>query len=160
MDPLMSPFFQVFDPATNTFRYWGEGTEPWEGTSYENAAEFTTAVATDPSAVGIQKFLGDRKNIKEIASIFEEVYGVKPELKRLGSLEDLRTTMHQLRAEHPNDVFKYMSLFFMYYWINGQTFVGPEVDDAKYPDAEPVTWKDFMKTRSIQELAAAYFSLA
>ncbi|GKT82583.1 hypothetical protein Ct61P_00433 [Colletotrichum tofieldiae] len=68
--------------------------------------------------------------------------------------------MHQLRAEHPNDVFKYMSLFFMYYWINGQTFVGPEVDDAKYPDAEPVTWKDFMKTRSIQELAAAYFSLA
>lgn len=55
MDPIFSPFFQLFDPTTATFKYWGEGTEPWEGTSYENAAEFTAAVATDSSAIGIQK---------------------------------------------------------------------------------------------------------
>ena len=55
MDPLFSPFFQIWNPETTTLNYWGEGTEPWEGTSYEKAAEYTAAVAVDPAAVGIQK---------------------------------------------------------------------------------------------------------
>ncbi|KAL0939661.1 NmrA-like family protein [Colletotrichum truncatum] len=160
MDPIFSPFFQVFDPATNTFRYWGEGTEPWEGTSYENAAEYTAAVATDPSAIGIQKFLGDRKTIKEIAASFKEVYGIEPKLERLGSLDELKTRMHSLRQENPADIFKYMSLFFLYYWINGQTFVGPDVQNDKYPEVKPVTWEAFMKNRTVQELAGAYYSLS
>ena len=57
MDPLLSPFFSVWDPDSKTLRYWGEGTEPWEATSYANAAEFTAAVIADRSAVGIQKRL-------------------------------------------------------------------------------------------------------
>lgn len=55
MDPILSPFFRVWEPQTRTLRYWGEGTEPWEGTSYSNAAQFTAAVIADTSAVGIQK---------------------------------------------------------------------------------------------------------
>lgn len=55
MDPLLSPFFNVWDPESKTLQYWGEGTEPWEGTSYANAAEFTAAVIADRSAVGIKK---------------------------------------------------------------------------------------------------------
>lgn len=55
MDPLLSPFFNVWDPESRTLSYWGEGTEPWEGTSYANAAEFTAAVVADRSAVGIKK---------------------------------------------------------------------------------------------------------
>nr|XP_036574959.1 NmrA-like family protein [Colletotrichum truncatum]KAF6781455.1 NmrA-like family protein [Colletotrichum truncatum] len=63
MDTMMSPYFQLFDPSTYTFRYWGEGSEPWENTSYENAAEFTAAVATDPLAVGKQKCLSATKEV-------------------------------------------------------------------------------------------------
>lgn len=55
MDPVFSPFFNILDPKTATFRYWGEGDEVWEGTSYDNAAEYTAAIARDPTAVGIQK---------------------------------------------------------------------------------------------------------
>lgn len=55
MDPLLSQFFNVWDPESRTLNYWGEGTEPWEGTSYANAAEFTAAVVADRSAVGIKK---------------------------------------------------------------------------------------------------------
>lgn len=55
MDPILSPFFSVWEPESKTLRYWGEGTEPWEGTSYANAAEFTAAVVADKSAVGIKK---------------------------------------------------------------------------------------------------------
>lgn len=53
MEPVLSPFFNILDPKTNTFRFWGEGDEIMEGTTYDNAAEFTTAVARDPEATGV-----------------------------------------------------------------------------------------------------------
>lgn len=55
MEPFFSPPFGIFDPASNTFRYWGTGDEIWEGTTYQNAAEYTAAVCMDSNAVGIQK---------------------------------------------------------------------------------------------------------
>ncbi|VUC26619.1 unnamed protein product [Clonostachys rosea] len=160
MDPVLSPFFNIWDPQSQTLRYWGEGDEPFEGTSYENAAELTAAVAVDKSAVGIKKYLGDRKTIKEIASTFKKVYGVKPNLERLGSLEDLKTKMHALREKNSADIYSYMPLFFTYYWLNGQTFVSPETDNEQYKDVKPETWEDFLSKRTLEQLPHAYFSLA
>lgn len=53
MEPIFSPFFNIFDPSTDNFRYWGNGDELMEGTTDDNAAEFTAAVALDPKATGI-----------------------------------------------------------------------------------------------------------
>ncbi|KAJ3544622.1 hypothetical protein NM208_g2954 [Fusarium decemcellulare] len=160
MDPVLSPFFNIWDPQSQTLRYWGEGDEPFEDTSYENAAEFTAAVVADESAYGIKKYLGDRKSINEIAATFQKVYGIEPKLERLGCLEDLKTKMHALREQNPADIYTYMPLFFMYYWINGQTFVGPETDNEQYKEVKPETWEDFMAKRSLEQLPHAYFSLA
>lgn len=55
MEPFFSPFFNIWDPVTTTFRYWGEGDEVWEGTTYDNPAEYTAAVALDANATGIQR---------------------------------------------------------------------------------------------------------
>lgn len=55
MEPVFSPHFNFFDAKTTTIRFWGEGDEVVEGTTYDNAAEFTAAVALDPNAIGIQK---------------------------------------------------------------------------------------------------------
>lgn len=55
MDPQFSSFFGVLDASTTTFRYWGDGNEIWEGTSYENAAEYTAAIATNKDAAGVQR---------------------------------------------------------------------------------------------------------
>lgn len=55
MNPFFSPPFGIFDASSNTFRFWGTGDEVWEGTTYENAAEYTAAVCMDKNAVGIQK---------------------------------------------------------------------------------------------------------
>lgn len=52
---FMSPVFQVWDPQSSSLRYWGDGAEIWEGTSYENAAEFTAAVVADRIMIGIKK---------------------------------------------------------------------------------------------------------
>ncbi|KAK3393443.1 hypothetical protein B0H63DRAFT_531204, partial [Podospora didyma] len=160
METLFSPFFGALDSETNTFKYWGDGTEILESTTYGDAAQYTAKVAADPSAVGIQKFLGDRKSIKEVAASFEKVYGIKPALQRLGSQEDLKTHMDELRAKNPANIYSYMPLFYTYHMINGSTFVGPDVDNQKYPDIEPETWESFMRSRSPKELSTSMYALA
>ncbi|KNG90451.1 NmrA-like family protein [Aspergillus nomiae NRRL 13137] len=159
MEPVLSPFFNILDPKTNAFRFWGGGDEIMEGTTYDNAAEFTTAVARDPKATGVIRFLGGRATIREIAQSYEMVYGVKANLERLGSLDDLYKFMHEKQAQNPADIYGYMSLFFYYYWINGQTFVGPELDNDRYPQVKPVSWEDYMKQWPLEQLSSSYFAL-
>lgn len=50
--------------------------------------------------------------------------------------------------------------FFTYFWLNGQTFVGPDTDNAKYAEVKPETWEDFLSKRKLEDLTHAYFALA
>ncbi|KAK3690253.1 hypothetical protein B0T22DRAFT_424064 [Podospora appendiculata] len=145
MDTLLSPFFQMWDPKAGTFRYRGEGDEVWEATSYANAADYTAAVAVDPGAVGIQKFIGDRATSKEIAAAIGRATGTEPKLERLGSLEELKTLMTETRDKDPANIYAYLPYFYEYYMINGLALFGPETDNAKYPEIKPESWEDFVR---------------
>ncbi|GAB1207610.1 hypothetical protein APSETT445_006334 [Aspergillus pseudonomiae] len=156
METFWSGYFGVFDPAEITFSYWGDGDEVWESTTYDTAAAFVAAVATDPNAVGMQHFLGDRKNIHQIADDFAEVYGKRPRLVRLGSKEDLYHRMHSIYDKDPSDIYGYLALFYQYYCINGQTYLKPELDNGKYPTVQPITFQQFMQSHRIEELSGSY----
>ncbi|KAL4958122.1 hypothetical protein BDW69DRAFT_179909 [Aspergillus filifer] len=119
MELIFSAFFIIVDVQSNTIRYWGEGNEVMEGTTYDDTARYTAKAVLDVDAKGILKFLGDRSTIQEIAKSYEEIYGDPVKLKKRGSLDDLYKTMHGMRAKDPQNVYSYMSLFFYYYWING-----------------------------------------
>ncbi len=49
--------------------------------------------------------------------------------------------------------------FYSYYWLNGETFVGPETDNARYPEVKPVTWEEFFQAHPLEELTKAYSAL-
>jgi hypothetical protein len=53
MEYIASPMFGLWDAEAPTLHYYGDGTEPMEGTSFQTAAEYTAAVVADPFAVGI-----------------------------------------------------------------------------------------------------------
>lgn len=55
MEPIFSPFFNIVDVQTNTFRYWGDGNEIMEGTTYDDAAKYTAKVVLDSEAKGVLK---------------------------------------------------------------------------------------------------------
>jgi hypothetical protein len=55
--------------------------------------------------------LGDRKNIHQITDEFAEVYGKKPQLERLGSLEDLYNTMQTTFKKYPSNIFAYLAMY-------------------------------------------------
>lgn len=47
MDTFFSPYFQTWDGKEKKLRFWGEGDEVWELTTYKTAAEFVAAAAVD-----------------------------------------------------------------------------------------------------------------
>ncbi|KAJ9149313.1 NmrA-like family protein [Pleurostoma richardsiae] len=160
METFWSPYFGVWDSEATTLSYWGTGDEIWESTTYGNAAEFVAAVALDEDAVGIQNFLGDRKSIHQIADIFAGVYGKKPSLKNLGSLDDLNKTILERRKKDPQNIFSYLALSYQYYCLIGQTYLEIDPDRPRYPEIKPVTFEDFMRSHSIEELSGASQAVA
>jgi hypothetical protein len=64
---------------------------------------------------------GDSKSIKEMAEIYEKVYGAKASLKHLGSLEELKKKMTQASTENPADVGAWMGLYYNHFMSNGST---------------------------------------
>ncbi|KAJ5518848.1 Short-chain dehydrogenase/reductase SDR [Penicillium expansum] len=155
METFFTTFFNSWNAKESSFSYWGSGEEKWESTSYDNAAQFVAAVAQDPTAVGVQRFLGDRKSILEIAATFENQYKVKPQLNRLGSLEELYTYMQQVRDNDPSNFMAWIPLFYKFYCTNGQTYLTPDVDASKYGVIPRLTFDEFFKHHSLESLSTA-----
>jgi hypothetical protein len=55
MEPIFSPFFDIVDVQSNTFRYCGDGNEMMEGTTYDDAAKYTAKVDLDSTVNGVLK---------------------------------------------------------------------------------------------------------
>ncbi|KAJ5876568.1 hypothetical protein N7455_000033 [Penicillium solitum] len=156
METFWSGYFGIFDPKEIKFSFYGDGDEIWESTTYETAAEYVAAVALDQNAVGLQHFLGDRKSIKEIAKEFSQVYGLEPKLESLGSKQNLFNTMQAVFNKDPSNIFAYLAMFYQYYCINGQTYLKRDLDNKKYPQVTPVTFKGFLESHKLEDLAHSY----
>ncbi|KAM0127278.1 hypothetical protein ACHAP3_008846 [Botrytis cinerea] len=155
METFWSDFMQIWDPSKKTLSYWGTGHEIWESTTYGTAAEYTAAVAMDMTAVGNQQFLGDRKSLIEIVEIFAKVYGDKPDLHNLGSLEELYQSMHESLQTNPADVMGWMPKFFIYWSQIEDARLKRDLDNANYSRVVPVTFEDFFRCHKVDELASA-----
>lgn len=55
METFWSNYFQIWNTNDKALVYWGTGDETWESTTYGDAAEYTAAIALDPTAVGFKK---------------------------------------------------------------------------------------------------------
>ncbi|PKY04959.1 NAD(P)-binding protein [Aspergillus campestris IBT 28561] len=144
METFWSGYFNVWHPEECKLSFYG------------NAAEYVAAVARDPSATGLQHFLGDRRSIHGIADDFAQVYGKKPQLERLGSLDDLYKAMQATFNKDPSNIFAYLAMFYQYYCTNGQAYLKPELDNRKYPEITPVTFKKFLQDHKMEELSDSY----
>lgn len=88
----------------------------------------------------------------EIAEDFETVYSQKPGMHRLGSLDDLFSKMHNIRAAKPDNIWSWMPLFYTYYSINGQTTLPLPLENSRYPDVNLETVRDYFASTSIARL--------
>ncbi|MBE3048546.1 hypothetical protein IMZ48_39805 [Candidatus Bathyarchaeota archaeon] len=47
------------------------------------------------------------------------------------------------------------SRFYQYYCTNGQTYLKEPLDNGRYPNVEPVTFRTFMQSHALAELGDA-----
>ena len=59
------------------------------------------------------RVFGDRKSPKQIAEVYERVYGEKLELERLGSLDDLKSKMTATFQEVPEEPYQWMPMYYL-----------------------------------------------
>ncbi|KAM6529737.1 hypothetical protein FALCPG4_007865 [Fusarium falciforme] len=156
LETLFSPYFGIYDSGTHTFSHWGEPGVLFETTSYGNAAEFTAQVVLDKEAVGIQRFVGDTKSMDDIALAYERVYGIKANVVIKGSAKQLYDKMWGVRNQPSSQPNEYMAMFYQYYMINEQTYVGPYLQNLKYPEVKALTTEEFMRRVPLDQLPVVY----
>ncbi|KAL5318106.1 hypothetical protein ACEPPN_015211 [Leptodophora sp. 'Broadleaf-Isolate-01'] len=132
-------YFNVWDSKANKLYYWGTGSEKWDLTTYQTAAEFVAAVALDHNAV----VLGDPRSAFEMVDDIESVYGVKPVLERLGSLQDLSLRVNSAGSSQDTIAAA------MYHTLTGKVTLGGDLDNARYPGIKPETFRDFLKKNQL-----------
>jgi hypothetical protein len=123
---VWAPFLDWVDTNADTFHYYGTGDEPVEMTTMGNAANFTAQVAVDPNANGVLNcnyspkarceteedcvtcnvlmqtpVLADRKFVKEMVRLQQEVYHAEPRIQRMGSREHLYHTKIPILKAQP-----------------------------------------------------------
>lgn len=54
-ETLFSPYFGIYDAESHTFSHWGDPEVRFEGTSYQNAAQFTASIIRNRDAVGVRR---------------------------------------------------------------------------------------------------------
>ncbi|PKX88878.1 uncharacterized protein P174DRAFT_425435 [Aspergillus novofumigatus IBT 16806] len=96
METFWSGYFGLWKPDDMSIRFRGRGHEKWELTTYG-----TAAVSLDESAIGVLRFVGDRKSVLEI---FEGAYDVHLHVQRQGSVEDLYKSVHDAFYEKATDL--------------------------------------------------------
>ncbi|KAF7918231.1 uncharacterized protein EAE98_009843 [Botrytis deweyae] len=162
METFWAEFFQLYDSSSQTLSYWGAGDEKWEFTTYQTAADYTAAVALDENAVGIFRFLEDRKSPRELQSIFQTVYSTPLHLKSHGSLIDLEQKLEEVVNTHGEDTSQWGALGFAFWCTNGKAYLGEDssnLENSKYPKVKNVTMEQFLKRHALEELPLADQSL-
>ncbi|KAF4459994.1 demethylmenaquinone methyltransferase [Fusarium albosuccineum] len=158
LDTFWFSWFGVWKREDLSLSFWGTGDEAWELTSYENTAEFVAELIVDESATGFQKFVGDKKSIRQVAAVFEDVYGQKPKLHRLGSFVELKARMDEVSTANPQDGHIWMPLFYQYYLSSGQFHVG-STGLSSYPGLEQRSVKEYLQNHSLDSLATAMINV-
>jgi hypothetical protein len=146
-----------YNAETKTLQYWGTGDEKLELTTYNDVANFSPALALDQGASGYYNIRGDSVSINEIAEIFEKVFKFKPTKKSLGTLDELCKAMHGKKEEEPQEVWGWLSMFYIYYSLNGQTLLEGPLSNGMYEGLQMTSLKEYFEAVGTPEkLGVAY----
>jgi hypothetical protein len=88
--------------------------------------------------------LGDKKSVKEMAQLYQNVYGVETKVQRMGTLEDLHEKMTTIFKEQEANTYAWIGMYYQYWMANAQTALG-KLDNERYPVVKPKDLETFLK---------------
>jgi nucleoside-diphosphate-sugar epimerase len=126
-------FLGLLDPSKRVLRYWGDGAQSIDWTTWEDTARFTAAAAVDHEPVGEKLTVcGDRLSVLQFADAWEAAHGQTLTRERLGSLDDLARETTRVLTEQPQNMYGWLPLMYARGVFGGQAVLGPTMN-ARYP---------------------------
>ena len=99
--------------------------------------------------------LGDRKTIREMAQLYEKVYGVDSTVRTLGTREELHDKMRAAFEMQPGNSFAWMALFYQYFQQEPSTLLG-ELDNKRYPNVKVAGLEDFLLAHTKEDVGTSF----
>ncbi|KAF2810520.1 NAD(P)-binding protein [Mytilinidion resinicola] len=156
MEVVWARFTGFVDVERDAFFAWGTGDEKIEVAAMGDVAAWTAGVAVDGGASGFLNFLGDRKSVKELAKLYEDVYGVTPTIENKGTLEELEVAKKAAFEADPGNYNVWRGLFYQLVMLSGKTNLGP-LDNKRYPMVEPKNVEAFLKEHTKESVGKSIF---
>ncbi|KAI0381212.1 NAD(P)-binding protein [Hypomontagnella monticulosa] len=111
-----------WDPEAKRLEIWGTGDEPWHWTTERDAAEFAVEILQrdDAAEGGFWRLCSGVNTLKEIASTYETVRGIKVDVEIMGTVGELRERAMQARREGSRRNFwAYIGWFYQLFTVDG-----------------------------------------
>ncbi|KAI1123421.1 NAD(P)-binding protein [Nemania abortiva] len=118
----------VWDPEAKRVEIWGDSAYKWQWTSEADAAEFAVAIAERDDATdgGFWTVCSGYDSLEDIARVYGQVRGTPVEVKKVGSVQELREKALAGRAQsHPSAMWDYIGYFYVLFIIDGTWEPGP-----------------------------------
>lgn len=96
-------------------------------------------------------------SIKELAKVYEKVYGVAPTVERQGSLEHLEKTMRETFKRDPQNIYAWMGMHYQYYMSSGSVNLD-KIENERLGERQPQGVKDFLQGWPRDKVAMSYMS--
>ncbi len=134
------------DRKSGMFRVWGDVDQPADFTFTDDVARYVAHVALDPEAPRVVRVAGDTKSAREIASIFEDLLGMRVRLESAGSLGALDALIERLRAADHDAEGPFPMWQRLQYARDMQSGRGrlEPLDDARFPSVQPLDMRSFL----------------
>jgi hypothetical protein len=142
VEVITAPFLEIVDWDAGTFAYWGDGDQQCDFTTITDVADYTAAAALDPTLAGRPvRVAGDVLTMKQFHSALERGSGRSLQIRRLGSVDDLRAEIERRKAASSSPS-EYVALQYVWAMVTGKAKLDP-LDNALYPTIEPTPVEQF-----------------
>lgn len=95
---------------------------------------------------------GDKKSVKEMAQLYEQIYSTKVSFECHGTVEELGQKMVAARKAEPDNLSAWLGLYYNYYTLNGATIMNDK-DLGRYPDLKVKSLEQLMQETPKDKLA-------
>jgi nucleoside-diphosphate-sugar epimerase len=142
-------FLGMIDLEKGTARYWGEGNQPMDFTTYADTARYTAEAAVDPEPLPSRfNVAGERLDFHQLVRAYQEASGRTLKAERLGSLEELDEELARRQQAEPGNLFSWLPLMFVRAMLNGKGKLGKLVN-ARYPHIHPATVREYVRQEKL-----------
>ena len=117
---MLAPFMGIVDLDKGTFSYWGDGGQPMDFTTMDDAAAYTAAAVLDDSVAGVDiSVAGQVLTMSQFRAEIEQATGRSLEVRQLGTIAELEAEIKRRKAGAKN-VYDFVPLQYQWTMVTGK----------------------------------------